>query len=96
MRTGNREPLSDDRSHARIHSAINVRLPSGNIRLAVLQSCLDPAGQRSEVGDSLQFVVGKLDLKMMFQPGQQVQSLQAVNPKRLEEIVVWSEFRAGP
>lgn len=59
-----------------------------------LQSRLYPAGQRSEIGDSLQFVVRKLDIEMMFEPGKQVQSLQAVDPECLEEIVVGSELLA--
>ena len=57
----------------------------------LLTAGLYPAGQRPEVGDSLQFVVGKLDVEVMFQPGKQVQRLQAVDPQSLEKIIVGSE-----
>ena len=58
------------------------------------QPSLDPAGERPEVGDPLQFVIGELNIEMMLKPGEQVERLQAVDPERLEEIVVRSELLA--
>ena len=61
-------------------------------RIINLQSCLNPGGQGAEVGDSLQLIIGELDLKMVLEPRKQIQCLQAVDAKRLEEIVVGREF----
>src|SRR5579872_3283707 len=60
-----------------------------------LQASLNLARQRAEVGHSLQFVVRKLDMKMILQFRQQIECLQAVNAERLEEIIVGREFLAG-
>ncbi len=60
------------------------------------QPGLYPAGKGSEVGDSLQFVVGKFDVEVMLKPGKQIQRLQAIDPESLEEVVVGSRaFRAA-
>ena len=60
-------------------------------RIINLQSCLNPVGQGAEVGDSLQLIIGELDLKMVLEPRKQIQCLQAVDAKRLEEIVIWGQ-----
>jgi hypothetical protein len=57
-----------------------------------LQSRLDPFGQRSEIGNALQFVIRKLHAKVMFKLRQQVQGLQTVNPECLEKIIVGRKF----
>ena len=69
-------------------------MSSREAQLDASQPGLDPAGQGSEVGHSLQFVVGKLDVEMMLEPGKQIERLQAVDPERLEEIIVGSQFLA--
>lgn len=56
------------------------------------QPGLNPAGKSSEVGNSLQFVVRKLDVEVMLQPGEQIQGLQAVDPECLEEVIVGREL----
>ncbi len=57
----------------------------------LLQPRLNSPRQRPEIRDALQLVVRQLDVKMMFQPGQQVERLQTVDFQRLEKIVVRSE-----
>src|SRR5580692_6388855 len=52
------------------------------------QPSLDPVGQRSEIRHALEFVVRQLDAKMIFQPRQQIERLQAVHAERLKEVVV--------
>ena len=59
-----------------------------------LQPRLNLAGQGAEVGHALQFVVRQFDVKMIFQFREQIERLQAVDPKRLEEIVVGRELFA--
>jgi len=49
---------------------------------------LNPLGQRAEIRDALQFVVGQFDMKMIFDPRQKVERLEAVNSERLEKIIV--------
>jgi len=56
------------------------------------QPRLYAAGKGPEVGDSLQFVVGKFDIEVMFKPGKQIQRLQAINPESFEEVVVGSQL----
>ena len=58
------------------------------------QPRLYAAGEGPEVGDSLQFVVGKFDVEVMLKPGKQIQRLQAIDPERLEEVVVGSQLFA--
>jgi len=58
------------------------------------QARLDAAGQCAKVGDSLQLVVGELNMKMVLEARQQVEGLQAIDPKRLEEVVIRREFLA--
>ena len=53
-----------------------------------LQSGLNPSGQGSEIGNTLQFVIRKLHVKVMFKLRQQVQGLQTVDPECLEKVVV--------
>src|ERR1700728_832174 len=57
-----------------------------------LQSRLNFSRQRAEVRHSLQFVIRKLHVKMILQLGQEIERLQAVDPQRLEEIVIGSEL----
>ena len=62
------------------------------LRSESLQSRLNFSRQRAEVRHSLQFVIRKLHVKMILQFGQEIERLQAVDPQRLEEIVVRSEL----
>jgi hypothetical protein len=55
------------------------------------QPSLDPVGQRSEIRHALEFVVRQLDAKMIFQPRQQIERLQAVDAERLKEVVIRGE-----
>src|ERR1700687_2062410 len=57
-------------------------------RPPLLQTRLDPIRQRTKIRHALQFVVRQLDREVMLQPGQQVERLQAVDPERLEEVIV--------
>src|SRR5271157_1402464 len=59
-----------------------------------LQSRLNLSGQRAEVGHALQFIIRQLDMEVIFQLGQQVERLQAVNAQRFKEVAVGSEFFA--
>ena len=56
-----------------------------------LESRLNLSGQRSEIGNALQFVIRKLHAKVMFKLRQQVQGLQTVDPECLEKIIVGSK-----
>jgi len=53
-----------------------------------LKPHLDPIRQRPEIRHALQFIVRQLDAEVMLQSRQQVESLQAVDPERLEEVIV--------
>ena len=44
-----------------------------------LQPRLNPAGQSTEVGYTLQFVVRQFHPKVMLQPGEQIERLQAID-----------------
>src|SRR5580698_5326796 len=55
---------------------------------------LDALGEGTEIGDALKFVVGQLDVEMLFDAGEQVQRLKAVDAELLEEIVVGTKLRA--
>jgi hypothetical protein len=55
---------------------------------------LDPLGERAEVGYALEFVVGELDLEMLFDAGEEIEGLEAVDAELLEEIVVGGELIA--
>src|SRR5271165_830449 len=57
-----------------------------------LQPRLDPVGQRAEIRHALQFIVRQLDAKVMLELGQQIEGLQAVDAKRLEEVIVGREL----
>src|SRR6202451_1000386 len=50
-----------------------------------LQPRLNALGEGAEVGDALKFVVGQFDPEVAFHPGEQVERLQAIDPKLLEE-----------
>jgi len=92
-RSRNRKPQTDSLTGGAIWSSCSqVRYLAEASHKLFSQPRLYAAGQRSEVGNPLQFIVGQLDLEVMLKPGQQIQCLQAVNPERLEEIVVGSEF----
>jgi hypothetical protein len=55
---------------------------------------LDPLGEGAKVGYALEFVVGELDLKVLFDAGEKIESLKAVDPELFEEIVVGGELVA--
>lgn len=61
---------------------------SPEIEIPASQARLDFYGQRAEVSDSLQFVVWQLNVKMVLEPGQQIESLQTVDTQDLEEIFI--------
>jgi hypothetical protein len=50
------------------------------------------AGQGAEVGHTLEFIVRKLDMKMILELGQKIERLQAVDAKRFEKVIVGGEF----
>ena len=58
------------------------RFSRGSLRILFLQSRLNLPRKSPEVCDALQFIVRQLDMKMMLQPGEQFESLQAVNAER--------------
>ena len=49
---------------------------------------MDAFSERPKVGNALKLVIGQFDPKMLLDTRQQVQSLQAIDAKRLEKIVV--------
>jgi hypothetical protein len=51
-------------------------------------------GERPEITDALKFVIGQLDVKMLFEARQQIERLQAVDAERLEEVVVSAKLLA--
>src|SRR5579863_6295777 len=78
-------------------SSLPARLRTRNWNLSSCphlksQPSLDPVGQRSEIRYALEFVVRQLDAKMIFQPRQQIERLQAINPERLKEVIVRGEL----
>src|ERR1017187_3849328 len=58
------------------------------------QPGLDALGECAEVADALKFVVGQLDMKMLFETGEQIERLQTVDPERFEEIVIRGQLLA--
>jgi hypothetical protein len=50
------------------------------------------ARKGAEIGDTLQFVIGKLYIEVVLQSREQVERLQAINRQSLEKIVVRREF----
>lgn len=46
-----------------------------------------PFCQRAEIAHPLKFVVGQLDVEMLFQSCEQIESLEAVDAQRLEKII---------
>jgi hypothetical protein len=55
---------------------------------------LNPLGEGAEIGYALEFVVGELDLEMLFDAGEEVEGLKAVDAELFEEIVVGGELIA--
>lgn len=53
-----------------------------------LKSGLYLSGQCAEIAHTLQFIVGKLNVKMILELRQKIERLQAVDTERLEKIVV--------
>jgi hypothetical protein len=53
---------------------------------------LNPPGEGAEIAHALEFVVGEFDLEMLFDVGQKVESLEAIDAELLEEIVVGTEL----
>jgi hypothetical protein len=49
-------------------------------------------GQGAEIGYALEFVVGEFDLEMLFDAGEEVEGLEAVDAELFEEIVVGREL----
>ena len=56
-----------------------------------LQAGLDTGGECSEVGDARDFIVRKLDAKMVFEARKEIEGLEAVNAELLEEIIAGGE-----
>lgn len=65
---------------------------SSTIDAVKLQSRLNSPSQRSEIRNTLQFVVGKFDPKVMLQFGEQIKRLKAVDAEGLEKIIVGRQF----
>src|SRR5271156_276575 len=59
-----------------------------------LEPGLNPLGESAEVGYALEFVVGELDLEMLFDAREEVECLEAVDAEFSEEIVVGGELVA--
>jgi hypothetical protein len=59
-----------------------------------LQPRLNLPGQSPKIADPLQFVIRQLDVKMIFQPGQKIECLQAVDSQRFEKVDVRRQFLA--
>jgi len=53
------------------------------------------ARKREEIGDSLQFIIRKLHIKVVLQTSEQIERLQAVDPESLEKVIVGRELFAG-
>src|SRR5580700_1145147 len=62
--------------------------------ITLSQPGLDAARQRAKVRDTLQFVIRQLDVEMVFQLGQEIERLQAVDVQRFEKIIVGRELLA--
>jgi hypothetical protein len=55
---------------------------------------LNPLGESAKVGDALEFVVGELNLEMLFDASEEVEGLEAVDAELFEEVVVGRELIA--
>jgi hypothetical protein len=55
---------------------------------------LDAFGEGAEVGDALEFVIGQLDAKMLFEAREEIERLEAIDAELLEEVVAGIELRA--
>ena len=75
-----------------MHLAIEQLRTLLNLEGPVLQPRLNLARQRAEVGHALQFVVRQLDMKMILQPGQQIERLQTVDPSALKKSSSGDKF----
>ncbi len=49
---------------------------------------MDARRKGAEVADALDFVVRQLDAKMIFQAGEQLESLETIDAQLFEEIIV--------
>ena len=58
----------------------------------VLEPRLNPLRQGPEIRHALQLIIRQLNPEMLFQPRQQIERLQAVNTKCLEEVAIRSKF----
>ena len=91
---------SDDSPNSVACGAAPAPIPSLNLPLGIIaspgnsKSCLDASGERVEVADALDFVIREFDPKMIFEAREQFESLQAVDPELLVEIVACLKF--GP
>jgi hypothetical protein len=63
--------------------------------LLFLQAGLDTFGESFEVADALDFIVGKLYAEVIFDAGEKLESLQAVDTEFLEEVVVGRKSASG-
>ena len=64
------------------------------VRHGLLKSPGDSFSQAASVGDALQLVIRQLDREVLFEAGEELEDLQAVDAERLEKIGVRSERRA--
>jgi hypothetical protein len=55
---------------------------------------LNPLGEGAEVAYALEFVVGEFDMEMLFDAGEEIEGLKAVDAELFEEIVVGRELIA--
>src|SRR5579863_583198 len=82
--------------HLRARKAGRELLTHSNLvaapRILFLKSRLNFSRQRAKVGHALQFVIRQFDVKVVLEPGEEFESLQAVDAKRYEEILVGMQF----
>ena len=53
---------------------------------------MDALGEGAEIAHALKFVIGQLDMKVLLDAGEQVESLEAVDTERLEKVVVGAKL----
>lgn len=68
--------------------SVALRLRDENL----LESSLNFSRQRTEIGNSLQLIIRKLDVKVILQFGQQIERLQAIDFQGFEKIFVGMQF----
>src|SRR5256885_17123285 len=67
----------------------------GSSRDSALQARLDAGGEGAKVADALDFVVGKLDAKVVFEAAQKLEGLEAIDAQLAEEVVIGRKGAGG-